>query len=52
MKGLNVKRLCGIMYRHGHHMKWVTEVGFPVFQHKVQEARLQINTRSTTNRRR
>ena len=26
-----VKRLCGIMYRHGHHMKWVTEVGFPVY---------------------
>lgn len=39
-----LKRLCKIMYDNGKHMTWITEIGFPVYLHYVEDERDRIET--------
>ena len=39
-----LKQLCKIMYDNGKHMTWITEIGFPVYLHYVEEERDRIET--------
>ena len=41
-----LKQLCKIMYDNGKHMTWITEIGFPVYLHYVEEERVVSKPRS------